>query len=59
VNLAASSGGIIEMAVAVGDTAVDMMPVLRVLGTQQPIDERKLWDGIEIGDERTFQKDPK
>src|SRR5208337_252851 len=59
VNLAAASGGIIEVAVAVGDTAVKMMPVLRVYGARQPIDEKKLWGGIEIGDERTFEQDPK
>src|SRR5271157_524824 len=59
VNLAAASSGIIEVAVAVGDTAVKMMPVLRVYGAQQPIDEKELWGGIEIGDERTFEQDPK
>jgi uncharacterized membrane protein len=59
VNLAAGSGGIIEMTVAVGDTVVEMMPVLRVFRARRPIDERKLWDGIEIGDERTFEQDPK
>ena len=59
VNLAAASGGIIEMAVAVGDTVVEMMPILRVFGARQPIDERELRDGIEIGNERTFEQDPK
>ena len=59
VNLASSSGGIIEAAVAVGDTVVEMMPVVRVYGAQKPIDEKQLWDGIELGDERTFEQDPK
>jgi len=59
VSLAAASGGIIEMAVAVGDTVVGRMPVLRVFGARQPIDDQKLWKGIEIGDERTFEQDPK
>jgi len=59
VNLAAASGGIIEVAVAVGDTVVEMLPVFRVYGAQQTIEERKLWDGIEVGDERTFEQDPK
>ena len=58
-SLAASSGGIIELAVAVGDTVVELMPVLRVLGARQPVDERRLWNEIEIGDERTFEQDPK
>lgn len=58
-NTAAAAGGIIEVAVAVGDTVIETMPVFRVYGAQQPIDEQKLWDGIEIGDERTFEQDPK
>ncbi|HTS17374.1 MAG TPA: DUF2254 domain-containing protein [Verrucomicrobiae bacterium] len=59
VSLAGASGGIVEMVVAVGDTVVELMPVLRVLGARQLIKERALWDGIEIGDERTFEQDPK
>jgi len=59
VNSAAASAGIIEVAVAVGDTVIETMPVFRVYGAQQPIDEQKLWDGIELGDERTFEQDPK
>jgi len=43
----------------VGDTVVELMQVVRVFGARQPIDERKLWDGIEIGDERIFVQDPK
>jgi len=58
-NTAAAAGGIIEVAVAVGDTVIETMLVFRVYGAQQPIDEQKLWDGIEIGDERTFEQDPK
>ena len=59
VTLAAASGGLIEMSVAVGDTVIERMPVLRVLGARQPMDERKLWTGVEMGDERTFEQDPK
>ena len=59
VSLAAASGGTIEMAVAVGDTMVEMMPLLRLYGARQPIDERNLWNAIELGDERTFEQDPK
>ena len=59
VSLAAASDGLIEMAAAVGDTVVEMMPVLRLYGARQPISEEKLWDGIELGDERTFEQDPK
>ena len=59
VNLADASGGIIEMVVAVGDTVVERMPVLRILGARQLIDEKRLWNAIELGDERTFEQDPK
>jgi len=58
-KLAAASGVMIEVTVAVGDTVVELMPVFRVYGARQPIDERKLWAGIQLGDERTFEQDPK
>jgi uncharacterized membrane protein len=59
VNLARASGGIIEMLSAVGDTVVELMPLLHVLGAREPIDERKLRRGIKLGVERTFEQDPK
>jgi uncharacterized membrane protein len=59
VNLARVSGGIIEMVAGVGDTVVELTPLLRVFGAERPIDERKLWDAIVIGAERTFEQDPK
>lgn len=59
VDLAKASGGIIHMVVAVGDTVVDSMQMLHVHGTLQPIAEEELRDGIELGDERTFEQDPK
>jgi len=59
VNLARASGAVIEMVVAVGDTVVERMPLLHVLGAAQPVDERKLKGGIELGRERTFGQDPK
>lgn len=59
VNLAKSSGGIIDMVVAVGDTALESMPLLHVHGTGHPLAEEKLRNGIELGDERTFEQDPK
>jgi uncharacterized membrane protein len=59
VNLAEASGGVIEMAAAVGDTVVEWMPLLRVFGARQPINESELRAGIEIGAERTFEQDPK
>jgi uncharacterized membrane protein len=59
VGLAKTSGGVIEMLAAVGDTVVDLTPVLRVFGARQPIDEGALANAIELGDERTFEQDPK
>jgi uncharacterized membrane protein len=59
VNLAKVSGGVIEMVAAVGDTMVELTPFLRVFGAERPIDEGKLRDAIVIGEERTFEQDPK
>jgi uncharacterized membrane protein len=59
VGLAQKSGGIIEMLTAVGDTVVDLTPLLRVFGARQPIDDGVLESAIEMGDERTFDQDPK
>ena len=59
VNLARASGGVIEVVAAVGDTVVERMPLFHVFGAAQPIDERELKNGIELGGERTFEQDPK
>ncbi len=59
VNLAQASGGTIEMVVAVGDSVVELTPVLHVFGAREPVDERKLRGGIEFGQERTFEQDSK
>jgi uncharacterized membrane protein len=59
VNLAKAAGGVIEIVAAVGDTVVELTPFLQVYGAEQPIDEQKLRDGIGIGEERTFEQDPK
>lgn len=62
VNLAKVSGGIIEAVVAVGDTVVESTPLLHVFGASgasAPVDERMLREGIELGEERTFEQDPK
>ncbi len=59
VSLAEVSDGVIEVMVAVGDTVVERMPLMRLLGARQPIDEKKLRHGIEVGADRTFEQDPK
>lgn len=58
-ELATKSGAVIEITVAVGDTVVEMTPLLRVLGAGQRPDEAALKNAIEIGEERTFEQDPK
>jgi uncharacterized membrane protein len=47
------------MLAAVGDTVGELTPLLHVYGAERPIDERRLWNGVETGDERTFEQDPK
>lgn len=59
VKLAKTSGGVIEMLVAVGDTVVDSTPVLRVFGAAKSVDERALINAIGMGGQRTFEQDPK
>jgi uncharacterized membrane protein len=56
---ATASGAVIEMVAAVGDTVIEMTPLLRVRGARQPLDEAALKSAIHLGDERTFEQDPK
>jgi uncharacterized membrane protein len=57
--LAKASGGVIEVVPAVGDTVVESTPLLHVFAARGTIDARKLRKAIELGDERTFEQDPK
>jgi len=59
VKLAAASGCVIEMIASVGDTVVEPARLLQVYGAPAIIDERKLLKAIELGEERTFEQDPK
>jgi uncharacterized membrane protein len=59
VRMASASGAVIAVTAAVGDTVVERMPLLRVHGARQPLDEELLKRALEIGDERTFEQDPK
>jgi len=59
VDLAKASGGVIEMVAAVGDTAMELTPILHVFGARRAVDERALSKAIEVGGERTFEQDPK
>jgi uncharacterized membrane protein len=59
VGLASHTGSLIEMVAAVGDTVLDSTPVLRVLGGNQSIPTEDLLGAIVLGNERTFEQDPK
>jgi uncharacterized membrane protein len=59
VEQAREADAVIEIGVAVGDTVLELTPLLRVRGARQPLDEQGLLAGIDAGDERTFQQDPK
>ena len=47
------------MASAMGHTATDKMILVRVFEGHQVISERALRNPIQLGDERTFEQDPK
>ena len=59
VALAGRAGGTIVMAVAVGDTVFEGMPILRVHGPAAAPSEAELRGAIEWGTDRTFEQDPK
>lgn len=58
-GLATKSGGRIDVVAAVGDTLLEGMPLLHVFGAQQRIAESELRSALELGEERTFEQDPK
>jgi uncharacterized membrane protein len=47
------------MVASVGDAVLDSTPILRVLGGTGPLPEQALRGAIELGNERTFEQDPK
>jgi uncharacterized membrane protein len=54
-----TSGALIVMACAVGDTLVEETVILRVHGAQEPLDEKRLMKAVHLGIDRTFEQDPK
>jgi uncharacterized membrane protein len=50
---------VIEMLAAVGDAVFDSTAILRVWGGNGVLSEEGLRDTIDLGDERTFEQDPK
>ncbi len=59
VDLAKAAAGTIQLVASVGDTVVQSTPLLHVFGARGPIPERKLRNGMKMGDQRTFDQDPK
>jgi uncharacterized membrane protein len=59
VELAAQQDGTIEVLASVGDTVVELTPILHVFGTGRRIPEKRLRDAVELGEQRTFHQDPK
>ena len=59
VHVASTAGCTIELTAAVGDSVLDMTPILRVHGGAGPLPEWTLRRAIDLGDDRTFEQDPK
>jgi uncharacterized membrane protein len=59
VKLASNSGAVIEVTAAIGNSVLEMVPLLHVYGARGKLDETALHQAIEVGDERTFEQDPK
>jgi uncharacterized membrane protein len=58
-GLATEAGAVIEVTAAIGDSVLETAPLLRVHGAAQPLPEEPLREAMELGDERTFEQDPK
>jgi uncharacterized membrane protein len=59
IELAAAYDAVIVMLVQVGDAVVESTPVLEIFSARQTIDVLSLRTAIQLGDERTFDQDPK
>jgi len=59
VSAAKAADAVIELAAAVGDTVLEMAPLLRIRGGRQILDDTVWKQNVEIGEERTFEQDPK
>lgn len=57
--IASRAGCVIEMGASVGDAVVDSAPILRIFGCNRKLPEEVLRSAIRLGEERTFDQDPK
>jgi uncharacterized membrane protein len=58
VELAAEDGAVVELRAAVGDTVLESTPLFVVHGDRR-MDDNRLKSTLTLGDERTFEQDPK
>jgi uncharacterized membrane protein len=58
-ELATKTGAVIEVTAAIGDSLLETATLLRVYGAREKLDEVMLRETVELGDERTFEQDPK
>jgi uncharacterized membrane protein len=58
-KLASDSQAVIEVTAVIGSSILEMASLLQVYGAREDLDEAALRQALEIGDERTFEQDPK
>ena len=58
-TLSLTAGGIVEVISSPGDFVVEGTPLLRVYGVTHRIDEKSFRAAFEMGQDRTFEQDPK
>jgi uncharacterized membrane protein len=58
-RLATICDGRIDVVAAVGDTVLEGMPLLHIFGARHPVSETELRHALELGEERTFEQNPK
>jgi len=57
--MARESGGVMEVLAAVGDTLIESTPLVHLYDSRQFVDEHLIRGAFELGEERTFEQDPK
>jgi uncharacterized membrane protein len=58
-TLSSAAGGIMEVVSSPGDLVVEGTPLVRVYGAAQYLDQQAVRKTFEMGEERTFEQDPK
>ncbi len=58
-QLAVAHEAVLELVASIGDTVVELTPLMQIYGATQLIDEQLLLRAIQLGEQRTFNQDPK